>query len=79
MIQEIVDYYFENRIPSVITDFVKFADLKKYTAPKLDRDVFDDYVRRQYAADATKDLFKLEAHERLHKLERVTHDYVLKE
>jgi len=79
MIQEIVDYYFENRIPSVVTDFVTNADLKKYTAPKLDRDVFDEYVRRQYVVDTTKELFKIEAHERLHKLERVTHDYVLKE
>ena len=51
MIQEIMDYYFENRLSKAVANYVTKADLEKYTAPKLDRSVFDDYVRRQIAID----------------------------
>jgi len=47
MIQEILDYYFDNRIASAVSSFVTKADLEKYSTPKLDRVVFDEYVRRQ--------------------------------
>jgi len=47
MFQEILDYYFDNRIASAVSSFVTKADLEKYSTPKLDRVVFDEYVRRQ--------------------------------
>jgi hypothetical protein len=78
MIQEILDYYFDNRVAASVAHFVTKSDLEKYSTPKLDRVVFDDYVRRQIAAD-NRDQFQFQTHERLHKLERVTHDYLLKE
>jgi hypothetical protein len=51
MIEEILDLYFESRISATQKNFVTKTELDEKLLHKLERVVYDDYVRRQINAD----------------------------
>lgn len=51
MIEEILDFYFENRISATQKDFVRKSELAEQLSHKLDAVVFKDYETRQINKD----------------------------
>jgi len=46
MIEEMLDFYFENRISATQTNFVTRTELEEKLQHKLEREVYNDYVKR---------------------------------
>lgn len=78
MIEEMLDFYFENRISATQTNFVTRTELEEKLQHKLEREVYNDYVKRQIIEN-NRERFQLEAKDRLHALERAQMYFVTKE
>ena len=78
MIQELLDYYFENRVAASQAKFITMDQMKEELTYKLDKSLFDDHVRRQIVGDATAEN-RFIVNDRLSKIERNNLNFVTKE